>query len=800
MMRTFNIFMAAVLILIGVAACSDRYEIEGFRTQTDRYHLSAAEGKTPVIVYAGGQWKAFLTEQVSWASLDKASGDGLGQVMFSFTENTGLSRKVGVVIDYEGQRDTVVMYQDAGLSSPSIKTAYTQLSLPKCSGQVRTAFATNLGDQASQLNVRVLYPEDVESGWLSEVRIEDDAVSYNVASNVEGQEQRSATVELYIVDADDKTYSASVVVTQTTDEPYITFGVGKYGQNAADVRMSVIDTNMDAYFTNMYEGAEIEFSAPDTPWASVSEEGVISLQKNETGQGRNASLKVSYVDLEGNTWQFLGDFQQSNQSKPAYSFAELKGFVPEASGSFELAEIDGCIEAYVVGDAGPNMDNNPNTNETTIDYTYNYKVNYVQNADATSGLRLLMATKEDNKALKRYGKVLIDLRGLKIVKESNPTRYTLEGLTGESIISQQEGTSVAAKSKTIAQLTDDDIYTYTTLTGLEVAFKSGAWTNCHDGYQRKIKAEEAVNPNGEGINPKGSSAPVVFDATPLLLRDATGKQISMVTNNETPWRRYGQGVKQGTCSFSGIITHHNMLRWAKDGNIGRYSIRIMDESDIVQTSDRFSTVITAWMWDGTFKGKDNISYNFEPSVDTYTTDFNNLSNQSSTSASNAVLYIKKDTGPFWGSSDPTDMSAAPYVQVEFSTTGLSGTNLVFNWTAGGGNQSLSYLCYPADWHIEYSVDGETFTSLGVDYAIHPIVWNSNDTNGKCPLWAVGGLHEYSTNLPSSLLGQTKVYVRIKASTNKCCGKSKPVTDRYAATISSASGGRIRLGEISVEYN
>ena len=81
MMRTFNIFMAAALILIGVAACSDRYEIEGFRTQTDRYHLSAAEGKTPVIVYAGGQWKAFLTEQVSWASLDKASGDGLGQVM-----------------------------------------------------------------------------------------------------------------------------------------------------------------------------------------------------------------------------------------------------------------------------------------------------------------------------------------------------------------------------------------------------------------------------------------------------------------------------------------------------------------------------------------------------------------------------------------------------------------------------------------------------------------------------------------------------------------------------------------------
>ena len=80
------------------------------------------------------------------------------------------------------------------------------------------------------------------------------------------------------------------------------------------------------------------------------------------------------------------------------------------------------------------------------------------------------------------------------------------------------------------------------------------------------------------------------------------------------------------------------------------------------------------------------------------------------------------------------------------------------------------------------------------------VWNSNDTNGKCPLWAVGGLHEYSTNLPSSLLGQTKVYVRIKASTNKCCGNSKPVTDRYAATISSASGGRIRLGEISVEYN
>ena len=800
MIRTFNIIIASILFLSGVVACSNRYEIEGFRTQTDRYHLSKAEGKTPVIVYAGGQWKASLTEQVSWASLDRNSGDGLGQVMFSFTENTGLSRKVGVVIEYEGQRDTVVMYQDAGLSSPSVKTAYVQLSLPKCSGQVKTAFTTNLGEQASQLKVRAVYPEGTESEWLSDLKVEENVISYKVASNVEAHESRTATFELYIHDADDNKHSSSVTVTQSTDEPFITFGVGKYGMNAADVRLSVIETNMDAYFTDMYSGAEIEFPAQDIPWASVSEDGVISLQKNETGQGRNANLKLSYVDLEGNSWSFLGNFQQSSQSKPAYSFAELKGFVPEARGSFELEDIDGCIEAYVVGDAGPNMDNNPNTDETTIDYTYNYKVNYVQNTDASSGLRLLMATKEDNKVLKRNGKVLIDLRGLKIVKETNPTRFTLEGLTAASIISQEEGTSLATKSKTVDQLTDDDIYTYTTLTGLEVAFKSGSWTNCHDGYQRKIKAEEAVNPNGEGINPKGSSAPVVFDATPLLLRDANGKQISMVTNNETPWRKYGQGVKQGTCSFSGVITHHNMPRWAKDGNIGRYSIRIMEETEIVQTSERFSTVITSWMWDGTFKGKDNISYNFDPSVDTYTTDYNHLSNLNSTSKSNAVLYIKKDTGPLWGSADPSDMSAAPYVQVEFSTKGLSGTNLVFNWTTGGGNQSLSYLFYPADWHIEYSADGDTFTSLGIDYAIHPIVWNSNDSNGKCPLWAVGGLHEYSTNLPSSLLGKDKVYVRIKASTNKCCGNSKPVTDRYATTISSASGGRIRLGEISVEYN
>ena len=291
-MRTFNIFMAAVLILIGVAACSDRYEIEGFRTQTDRYHLGKAEGKTPVIVYAGGQWKASLTEQVSWASLDRNSGDGLGQVMFSFTENTGLSRKVGVVIEYEGQRDTVVMYQDAGLSSPSVKTAYVQLSLPKCSGQVNTAFTTNLGEQASQLKVRAVYPEGTESEWLSDLKVEENVISYKVASNVEAHESRTATFELYIHDADDNKYSSSVTVTQSTDEPFITFGVGKYGMNAADVRLSVIETNMDAYFTDMYSGAEIEFPAQETPWASVSEDGVISLQKNETGQGRNASLKV----------------------------------------------------------------------------------------------------------------------------------------------------------------------------------------------------------------------------------------------------------------------------------------------------------------------------------------------------------------------------------------------------------------------------------------------------------------------------------------------------------------------------
>lgn len=74
-------------------------------------YLPSAAGVTPVIVYSNSTWTAEFTTPVDWAALDRLKGSGVGEVKFSYSENYGKRRKVGVVFCSGEKKDTVIMYQ-----------------------------------------------------------------------------------------------------------------------------------------------------------------------------------------------------------------------------------------------------------------------------------------------------------------------------------------------------------------------------------------------------------------------------------------------------------------------------------------------------------------------------------------------------------------------------------------------------------------------------------------------------------------------------------------------------------------
>ena len=78
----------------------------------------------------------------------------------------------------------------------------------------------------------------------------------------------------------------------------------------------------------------------------------------------------------------------------------------------------------------------------------------------------------------------LSLDGAILEKKAVPECYTITGLTAANILdtSTPDEFKIPVKTKRIAELTDDDIFTLVSVTNLEIMCKDGAYTNCTDGY------------------------------------------------------------------------------------------------------------------------------------------------------------------------------------------------------------------------------------------------------------------------------------------------------------------------------
>ncbi len=498
------------------------------------------------------------------------------------------------------------------------------------------------------------------------------------------------------------------------------------------------------------------------------------------------------------------------------------------------------VSGIVVSDcASPNMELNPNVKFDVVDISLNDRTAYVQEADGSFGIRIVFSEAESNK-LKRYDHVVLNLEGGVLCRESDPDRLTVRGLGASAVQDRSAGVAsdVAAKQKFISELTDSDIYTQVVLKDLEMVFKDGTYADIYEPYGQYC---EALHEGLYAINKR-------MDGWASLLRDSQGSAIYLLVNTKCPWRRTGRPLVAGTGPVTGIIVHTPMRRYG--GDMGRYSIRPVDESDLGFSRKNKSSwkQLSGWCLDGTNgqqlefemlgiqggvwkngrKGDKLVSDRgraralFWTDSDSYIhidSDVNALDLAGRGYTNNGAIFFKgPSTGwfSFDAAGNPTGVKSF-YLNVDARK--VTGTEMAFNFSWYAGTQDANKgWGFPAEWTLEYSIDGgawkalvETATGASVVYLrglpwwdlrlVAPGISRGCRTSYDCGL----GSQQRSFRIPADAFGH-KFTIRIRPASYRLF---MPPRDPSASAVNDEEIIRadfkdiaftwIRFGDLTIDY-
>ncbi|MBQ7518218.1 MAG: BACON domain-containing protein [Bacteroidales bacterium] len=534
----------------------------------------------------------------------------------------------------------------------------------------------------------------------------------------------------------------------------------------------------------------ISYMGLDRDWiSSVDIAGnnvLVRAKANPSDLCRRASCDISFVNGWGETISarlFITQTNRDGQAGKALSIARLKALASETGTKIED---DYQLEGIVVSDcSSANMDLNPAKDFETVDTDYSLRTAYVEGTDGSWGLRLQFTSKEENQLI--FGsKVTLGLYDATILREVSPDRYTLKDLTRWNIMSTVTGATVPNKQKTISQLTDDDIYTYVSLKNTEFAFKEGTYADVYEVYSEKL------------------------DGWASLLVDSDGKGIYAPVNMACPWRRTGSGVPKGSGLTKGIIVHHDMPRM---GNVGRYQIRVVDESGFAQGNSGsvlkdFAYFINSYNNRNKYAEK-NAKYSYNklatviPSNDILTSGASTANAE--LRSENTVVPVSRPNDPYttanyyvnlvpdndgvsktlvgigdittthdWYRWNASTQQCTGYngFTFDFSTQNISASSLTFSFDFAGGYITAGVARgWPAHWCVEYSLnDGASYTIVNNCVTGEPYVhmrglpFAKAFLNGQwyfTPEQAGMGFTQHHFVLPADVLGKEKVRIRLR---------------------------------------
>ncbi len=504
----------------------------------------------------------------------------------------------------------------------------------------------------------------------------------------------------------------------------------------------------------------------------------------------------------------------------AESFEALRAMAQDKS----VMLADGVqVEGIVVSDyRSMNMEHNPNISYERVDLGENLRTAYIESEDGRYGLRVRFAGIYDNR-LRRGDRVRLDLGGCRLSGESNPERYTVDGVCAEDVALLERGVALPEKVRRIGELSDEDLYTFVTISDVEFSAKQGAYANVYERCVQRMHYNAFDQPWRR------------IDGWASLLKDGDNRSIYMLVNTKCAWRRNGRGVPQGIGAVSGIVVHTPMRRYG--GDMGRYSIRPLDERDIAVARDTAShyTSVAEWNWNrnydaalrlersgytpylskegvyddrvladigtGTLAAPDAIKMRLDSEYDTrYTHDGNGQAMRA-----NAALRLEGDTHHWFAFDNRGRMSGSHAVTVEVPLSGVEGRGLSFDFSFIAGNHNINRSWgFPAEWMLEYSTDGLNFTKIDRIFVLRPIAYTDGRIKDvgmrRLSYDAAAGFTEYSVPLPSSLLGAEKLTLRLApASAAIATLPENPADDTVASVVTGDFRHQfvLRLGTVAL---
>ena len=816
-------FVAAAVLLFLLPSCQQKFEVVNTLSVSSRtLELKSAAGSTHIMVYSTGPWTVRLSEKVDWASLDKLSGEGFNDFVFSYSANYGVKRGINIILEAEGRSETISIVQSGSISNPAITFERSVITLPRQASTFEMPMTTNLAFCLEEIKARAVYydaegneigtrevGDPAEDAWVSSYTVAEDKVTFDIRENAGGTE-RSADIIYYVKDASGIETRSTIILTQSPLDPTFTLASASGSYYANNSTYSI-----GATVNNIWASPETAVTS-DGDWvsgAALDENGLsFTVDENVGTSPRSATITVAYAK-DGLTAG--ATYQVTQSADKVVTFSELRGMTPGPVSRNDY------LEGWIVSDpASLNVCSSPQTGQYAFDRSENARTAYLESLDGNYGLQLKF-TAADQNVQPRWARVRINLNGTTLVREDNPSRFTIRDLTADkvSLLEQGDAMTVPAKVRTIAQLNDNDIFTYVSLAPVEILCKDGAFTNASEGY--------AYGSTADPSNPSGSVTPR-WDVAPLLCSDSNGDVIHLLTNAAVPWRRTGEDivwnscVPQGAGTLSGIIVADDVapVRW---GDLGRYQIRAMNREEIALDGERFSHTICEWTWND-FSPKitpdeGHGTLNVYKAGTEFVADFNNPYLPKDKDAPNGNNKTANMKGLVTGAAiclkqqwwDFTEGSGR-YFDVRFSTSGLSGTNLVIGIVWGHGSMDTASIYGPSHWNVLYSTDnGGTFNpvpSVDILKKRSIVWWGAGDKSTSQD--ATPGFTEHLVKLPAACFGQNNVVVRFQV--------ADTVTDILPATGAdnwrdalgiergtlspsvTAANSQVRIGTITVRYN
>ena len=531
------------------------------------------------------------------------------------------------------------------------------------------------------------------------------------------------------------------------------------------------------------------------------------------------------------------------QTLKSVDFAQLKSMLGEA-GSVTIDE-ELVLEGRVISDNSENNGGeNLNISSTLKDDTRASRVVYVQNETATSGLLVEFATVGDNTTA-RFDRLRLLLKGMTLTRRggtAEPVRYELSGATVSNVLETVSGTAgdLPRKERRIKFLTDDDVYTYVTLTDCEIPIRKGPFVPVDLRYTS------------------------VMNKYPMPLRDIHGNATFLMSNVGCAWARDGKGLPEGSGAVSGVIVHEKCDNFEWDGSVAaarlaegvnldyitgvgtvsRYQIRPVTRSEIAiadKFEDGFSEMLAEFRYmnkvhDALVKNVDSkyTMYSTYPAVADPLTDpsikgtmirwntnkqemmadwrdwthlgplaGNSIANPSGgngvydfnggslhwnvNSVTRSSGMIIQGNGSAWYCSKWTTKQ---WWLVTVNTEGLTSANFPLSVNFGAENGLGETVGAPRHWTVEWSLDNKTWKKAA-DYTVPDFTVVYKKRCWQCP-----GFKYVSVNLPedSSMLGREKLYIRLRPTSSSSGSMDAYDGQAFVSTRESA------LNYLSVRYN